>query len=513
MVRLMYGGRTSIYVGLAAALVTTILAVIVALLAGYYRGWIDAVLSRTMDIIWAFPVLLLGIALGTTLSIGGLKAGPIQIAGDSLWIPILIIGLVYVPYVARPIRGEILALREKEFIEAAVAQGKGPLRIMFSELLPNIVSTDRRVLHAEHRQQHAAGVGAVVPGRRGAATQRIVGHHDLRRLPGDLHGAAPHRRARVDDRRNGAVAERVRRRPARRDGPAREDPAGALRPMARFVARRLLGMIAVLFAISVIVFLIFNVIPNSDPAARIAGKNADPALIARVSADLGLDKPLPVQYLTMMKQIFTGQLTSYAKDRNVVQQIWEGLPATFSLCIGAAVLWMSLAILFGYLSAVHAGRFTDRALTILSLVGISMPVFWLAAMLLYFLSFKVRAVPDGQLRAADGESGRLGVSPDTAVVHARRAVRRHLQPRAAIQHARRDERGLRAHRTGQGAVRTPGADPPRASQLDDPGHHPVRTRLRHGGRRRRDPHRDGLQPRRCRDCMRERRSGRWTCHR
>jgi peptide/nickel transport system permease protein len=165
--------------------------------------------------------------------------------------------------------------------------------------------------------------------------------------------------------------------------------------MARFIARRLLGMTAVLFAISVIVFLIFNVIPNSDPAARIAGKNADPALIARVSSDLGLDKPLPVQYLTMMKQIFTGQLTSYAKDRNVVEQIWHGLPATFSLCIGAAVLWMSLAIVFGYLSAVHAGRFTDRALTILSLVGISMPVFWLAAMLLYFLSFKVELFPTG----------------------------------------------------------------------------------------------------------------------
>ena len=165
--------------------------------------------------------------------------------------------------------------------------------------------------------------------------------------------------------------------------------------MARFVARRLLGMIAVLFAISIIVFLIFNVIPNSNPAVRIAGKNADPALIARVTADLGLDKPLAVQYLTMMKQIFTGQLTSYAKDRNVVQQIWEGVPATFSLCIGAAVIWMSLAILFGYLSAVHAGRFTDRALTILSLVGISMPVFWLAAMLLYFLSFKVELFPTG----------------------------------------------------------------------------------------------------------------------
>jgi peptide/nickel transport system permease protein len=158
--------------------------------------------------------------------------------------------------------------------------------------------------------------------------------------------------------------------------------------MARFIARRLLGMTAVLFAISVIVFLIFNVIPNSDPAARIAGKNADPELIARVSADLGLDQPLPVQYLTMMRQILTGELTSYASSQNVVEQIWRGLPATLSLCIGAAVLWMTLAIVFGYLSAVHSGRFTDRALTILSLAGISMPVFWLAAILLYYLSFK-----------------------------------------------------------------------------------------------------------------------------
>ncbi|MGK2866309.1 MAG: ABC transporter permease [Mycobacterium sp.] len=163
--------------------------------------------------------------------------------------------------------------------------------------------------------------------------------------------------------------------------------------MLRFVVRRLAGMVGVLFAISVLVFLIFNVIPNSDPAARIAGKNADPELIARVSADLGLDQPLYVQYLTMMKQIFTGQLTSYASSQNVVEQIWKGLPATLSLCIGAAVLWMALAIWFGYLSAVHAGKFTDRALTILSLVGISMPVFWLAAILLYYLSFKAELFP------------------------------------------------------------------------------------------------------------------------
>ena len=141
MVRLMYGGRTSIYIGVLAAVVTTLLAVTVGVLAGYYRGWIDSVLSRILDVVWAFPVLLLGIALGTTLALGGLRIGGLQIAGDSLWIPILIIGVVYVPYMARPIRGEVLALREKEFVEAAVAAGKGPLRIMISELLPNIIST------------------------------------------------------------------------------------------------------------------------------------------------------------------------------------------------------------------------------------------------------------------------------------------------------------------------------------------------------------------------------------
>jgi len=141
MVRLMYGGRTSIYIGVLAAVITTLLAVTVGVLAGYYRGWVDSMLSRILDVVWAFPVLLLGIALGTTLSLGGLRIGGLQIAGDSLWIPILIIGVVYVPYMARPVRGEVLALREKEFVEAAVSQGKGPLRIMVTELLPNIIST------------------------------------------------------------------------------------------------------------------------------------------------------------------------------------------------------------------------------------------------------------------------------------------------------------------------------------------------------------------------------------
>jgi len=141
MVRLLYGGRNSLLIGITAALLTTLFGVLAGLFAGYFRGWVDAVLSRLMDIIWAFPVILLGIALGTSLALGGLKIGPISIGGASLAIPILVISIVYIPYLARPIRGQVLGLREKEFVEAARAQGKGSLRIMFSEILPNITST------------------------------------------------------------------------------------------------------------------------------------------------------------------------------------------------------------------------------------------------------------------------------------------------------------------------------------------------------------------------------------
>jgi peptide/nickel transport system permease protein len=141
MVRLMYGGRVSLLIGIASALLTTLLATTFALLAGYRRGWVDTLISRTMDVIWAFPVYLLAIALGIALAIGGLKLGPVEVPAGSIWITILIIGGVFVPYMARPLRGAVLSLREREFVEAAVAQGAGPLRIMFGELLPNLIST------------------------------------------------------------------------------------------------------------------------------------------------------------------------------------------------------------------------------------------------------------------------------------------------------------------------------------------------------------------------------------
>jgi len=165
--------------------------------------------------------------------------------------------------------------------------------------------------------------------------------------------------------------------------------------MARFVLRRLVGMVAVLFAVSVLTFLIFNVIPNSDPAQRMAGKAATPTLVANITEEWGFDDSLPVQYVTMMKKVFSGDLISYFGQENVDERIVEGIPATFSLCFGAAVIWMFFGILFGYLSAVRAGGWLDKTLTVIAMAGISMPVFWLAAIFLNYLTYKTEILPSG----------------------------------------------------------------------------------------------------------------------
>jgi peptide/nickel transport system permease protein len=140
-VRLLYGGRASLEIGLLAAAITTVLATIVGTSAGFFRGAVDGVLARLMDLIWAYPPVLLGIALGTALALGGIKVGAITIRGNSILIPALIIGFVYIPWVGKPIRGQVLSLREREFIDSARTLSTGHLRIMVSEILPNLGST------------------------------------------------------------------------------------------------------------------------------------------------------------------------------------------------------------------------------------------------------------------------------------------------------------------------------------------------------------------------------------
>ncbi len=167
--------------------------------------------------------------------------------------------------------------------------------------------------------------------------------------------------------------------------------------MVAFLIRRLFGMVLVLIAVSFVTYLIFFKIPGGDPAIRIAGRTATQANINNIRHQLGLEHNIFVQWWDMMKQLLSGQLISYYDGTNVVQQIKEGLPATFSLCIGAAVIWLFFGILVGTISAVAAGRFSDRAITMLALVGISLPVAWLGLMMRYlFAEGGVTTVfPDG----------------------------------------------------------------------------------------------------------------------
>jgi peptide/nickel transport system permease protein len=146
-----------------------------------------------------------------------------------------------------------------------------------------------------------------------------------------------------------------------------------------FVVRRLIGLVVVLFAITVLTFLIFFATPGIDPSRQLAGRNPDPATVAAVKHQFGLDRPLPVQYLLMMKRLFISRdLVSYGNQAlKVVPAILDAAPVTFSLVIGASVLWVIGAIAIGLLMVMFKGTFIDPLLMILALIGISVPVFWL----------------------------------------------------------------------------------------------------------------------------------------
>jgi peptide/nickel transport system permease protein len=145
------------------------------------------------------------------------------------------------------------------------------------------------------------------------------------------------------------------------------------------VVHRVSQMLFVMFGISVLVFLIFFATPGSDPAARIAGRNASQETLAAVRADFGLDRPLPVQYVLMMKRLFvTRDLTSFVnRGWKVVPAVIDVAPVTLSLVTGAAVLWVIGGVVIGLLAAATKGSWLDRGLMILGLIGVSMPVYWL----------------------------------------------------------------------------------------------------------------------------------------
>ena len=164
--------------------------------------------------------------------------------------------------------------------------------------------------------------------------------------------------------------------------------------MGAFVLRRLIGLVVVLFAISVIVFLIFNVIPGGDPALRIAGRHPTQQNIKQIRKDWGFDRPLVVQYLDMMNRLFVKRdLISYQDQTPVIPTIKRGIPRTLSLALGSALIWLTVGVTIGVISGIQQGRWLDRVLTVLALAGVSIPIFWLGAVLLYLLTFRYHSWP------------------------------------------------------------------------------------------------------------------------
>jgi peptide/nickel transport system permease protein len=156
--------------------------------------------------------------------------------------------------------------------------------------------------------------------------------------------------------------------------------------MLLFIGRRTVAAVFVLFTISVLVFLLFFATPGVDPAARIAGRNADPATLAQVRHEFGLDRPLPIRYGLMMKHLFISRDLSSFVNRGdlVIPQIMHAVPVTLSLVTGAALIWMLVGVAMGAISASKRGTAFDPLIMLLGVVGVSIPVYWLGELVNLF---------------------------------------------------------------------------------------------------------------------------------
>jgi peptide/nickel transport system permease protein len=183
--------------------------------------------------------------------------------------------------------------------------------------------------------------------------------------------------------------------------------------MARYIARRILVAIALLFVVSAVVFVLFNVFPSADPAALRAGRNASPEQVERVRVELGLDDPVIVQYGRYVRDIFTpfgeGPFyfgKSFQTNQEVREVIFDRLPPTALLVLGGVILWLAIGIPIGIISAVRRRSLLDRTTMITSLAFISAPVFWLGLVSLYLFAQDVGVIPlfPGQAGYQDASS-------------------------------------------------------------------------------------------------------------
>jgi peptide/nickel transport system permease protein len=179
--------------------------------------------------------------------------------------------------------------------------------------------------------------------------------------------------------------------------------------MATYIIRRILWGIVLLLAVSAITFIFFNVFPSADPAQLRAGRNASPAIIHYIRHELGLDKSVPVQFFNYMKSIFLHFNFGYSfyTGASVLSLIQDRLPATLSLAVGAAIIWLLMGIPVGILSAIKRGSVLDRAAMSVALVFVSMPVFWLGLVVLFLFASDI-----GRFHVLPGANTYVGLTVD-----------------------------------------------------------------------------------------------------
>lgn len=172
--------------------------------------------------------------------------------------------------------------------------------------------------------------------------------------------------------------------------------------MHLYIAKRLAALVPILFGLTLVVFFIMALIPG-DPALAILGAYATPENVARVNAQLGLDEPLPVRYLTWLGNLLQGDLgRSYSLNRPVLDEVLERFSATVILAGAALVLCSILGIFAGIVSAVRQYGLVDKAVTLAVLVGISMPSFWLGLLLILLFAVELRWLPASGMYAIYG---------------------------------------------------------------------------------------------------------------
>ena len=383
---LLYGGRSSLQIGIGSAVICCVIATVIALIAGFFGGLMDAMLSRLMDIIWAFPVYLLAISISTELLThsNGVQVGPLHIERHQ---PLAARRSSSRSSTCRTSTGRSAARcsrwSNKEFVEAAIAQGASNLRLIFSEILPNVVSTvivllplmiATTILTESALSFLSIGVqppnvswGTIISDGQDLLYTRpwvsiapgimIVLTVLALNVLGDGVRDALDPRAKLRVEKADHVLTFIVRRVA-------VDRAGHVRDHGRWSSSS-----------------------SSRPRAStrpgaIAGRNSSPQILAEIRAQFGLNRPLPVQYGLMMKRLFiTRNLVSYSNQghaggagdrrrRRPPRSRWCSAPRSSGSWWPSSWAWPRRVL---------RGTLLDPLLMIIALIGISTPVFWLGA--------------------------------------------------------------------------------------------------------------------------------------